>query len=238
MTDNTYQRRFEGVWIPRDVWLSKDLTLQEKVMLVEVSSLSKGENGCYANNRYFADFFGLSVSRVSEVISSLESKGYISIKRHRNGAQKESRNIFVVNRIDPSGYRKHPSENRIDPSGKAKDNSTLNSTDKDIGKEPSFTDQCKEVIDYLNLKAGTSFRLAESHKRGITARLKEGATVDEMKRVIDAKCAEWLNDSRMKKYLRPITLFAASNYDNYVGALPSEYQAGSSVDSDDFMMGV
>lgn len=145
MADQQNQRRFEGVWIPRNVWLAKDLTLQEKVMLVEISSLSKGDNGCYANNRYFADFFGLSVSRVSEVINSLETKGRINIIRSRNGAQKESRNIFINNRHNPSVCRTHPSENRIDPSGKAKDNNTLNNTDKDIGQRSSFAEQSKEL---------------------------------------------------------------------------------------------
>lgn len=70
-------RDFKGIWIPKEVWLSKELTLQEKVFLVEIHSLDN-ENGCFANNEYFAKFFGLSKTRVSLVISSLIEKGYIS----------------------------------------------------------------------------------------------------------------------------------------------------------------
>lgn len=70
-------RDFKGIWIARDVWLSKDLTLQEKVFYVEIDSLDN-EEGCWANNQYFADFFDLSTVRVSEVINSLVKKGYVS----------------------------------------------------------------------------------------------------------------------------------------------------------------
>ena len=32
-------RAFRGVWIPAEIWLSEAMTLQEKVMLVEINSL-------------------------------------------------------------------------------------------------------------------------------------------------------------------------------------------------------
>ena len=52
------QRDFKGIWIPKELWILKDLSLLEKVMLIEIDSLDN-ENGCYASNDYFADFFGL-----------------------------------------------------------------------------------------------------------------------------------------------------------------------------------
>jgi hypothetical protein len=68
-----HKRKFQGIWIPAEIWLSEKLTLQEKVFLVEINSLDN-EDGCYANNRYFAEFFGISVTRVSLVIKSLIGK--------------------------------------------------------------------------------------------------------------------------------------------------------------------
>lgn len=73
------ERAFKGVWIPSDIWLSKDLTLIEKLFLVEIESLDN-ENGCYASNAYFAEFFDLSKNRCSEIIKSLEAKNKISIE--------------------------------------------------------------------------------------------------------------------------------------------------------------
>ena len=71
------KRKFKGIWIPNYIWLSKDLTLQEKVFLVEIDSLDNC-GGCYANNSYFGKFFELSNTRVSLVIKSLIDKGYVS----------------------------------------------------------------------------------------------------------------------------------------------------------------
>lgn len=69
-------RDFKGVWIPRNVWLSNELTLQEKVILVEIDSLDN-KDGCFASNEYFSEFFGLSVRQIQRCISSLEKSGYI-----------------------------------------------------------------------------------------------------------------------------------------------------------------
>ena len=72
-------RGFKGIWIPKEIWLNKELTMQEKVFLVEIDSLDN-EEGCTAGNQYFADFFGISKTRVSLVIQNLISKGYITSK--------------------------------------------------------------------------------------------------------------------------------------------------------------
>lgn len=69
-------RAFRGIWIPKEIWLSKNLTLQQKVFLVEIDSLDK-DDGCYATNEYFSEFFGLSTKRVSVVINSLVEKGLV-----------------------------------------------------------------------------------------------------------------------------------------------------------------
>lgn len=71
------KRAFKGIWIPKEVWESKELTLQQKVMLVEIDSLDN-EKGCYASNKYFSDFFGISSGRVSQIINELIDKGYLN----------------------------------------------------------------------------------------------------------------------------------------------------------------
>ena len=107
------KREFKGVWIPREVWLSKELTLLEKVMFVEIDSLHNDERGCYASNAHFAEFFGLSKSRVSEVISSLAAKGLVEVTQVREGRQIVERQLRVTRK---------PSE--APPSEKAKGSNT------------------------------------------------------------------------------------------------------------------
>ena len=53
----------------------------------------------------------------------------------------------------------------------------------------------------------------------IEARLGSGVPVGHMKAVIAMKCQEWKNDPHMTLYLRPKTLFIASNFEQYYGQL-------------------
>lgn len=113
-------RAFRGIWIPAEIWESKDLSITEKVMLVEIDSLCNDpEKGCYKNNSSFAEFFDLSESRVSEIISSLKDKGFIRVEYKRQGSKIVGRNIFMVNRHErpefkdksPEAKENHRSEN-------------------------------------------------------------------------------------------------------------------------------
>jgi hypothetical protein len=72
------ERRFTGIWIPAELWMTNELTSQEKIMWAEIDSLDN-ENGCFASNAYLAEFFGLSERRVREILSALEGKGAIHI---------------------------------------------------------------------------------------------------------------------------------------------------------------
>jgi hypothetical protein len=73
------ENNFKGVWIPREIWLNDELTLNEKLFYAEIDSLDN-DKGCYATNNYFADFFSLSSMRCSQIIKALNEKNYISIK--------------------------------------------------------------------------------------------------------------------------------------------------------------
>lgn len=76
-----------------------------------------------------------------------------------------------------------------------------------------------DVVAYLNTKTGKAFRTVAANAKLIRARLAEGATVDQVKAVIDAKVAEWRDDREMSKYLRPSTLFNATRFEQYLGQL-------------------
>lgn len=79
-------------------------------------------------------------------------------------------------------------------------------------------DDAREVLDFLNASTRSSYRAVASNLDKIAARLKEGATVEEMKQVIARKSSEWLGTT-MEKYLRPETLFNATKYNQYVGQI-------------------
>lgn len=90
------------------------------------------------------------------------------------------------------------------------------------GKDMSGTpDEIASVIDYLNEKADRNYQAVPANTKLVAARMREGATVEQLKAVIDAKVSEWGEDPKMAAYLRPETLFGATKYAQYAGALGS-----------------
>lgn len=83
----------------------------------------------------------------------------------------------------------------------------------------NITQQVNEVIEYLNEKTGRRYRPVGDGAKFITGRLKDGYSVDDLKRVIDAKTKEWAGDPDMDDFIRPSTLFRPTNFDNYINAL-------------------
>ena len=87
---------------------------------------------------------------------------------------------------------------------------------KDIVEQEPDPIPYREIIDYLNQKAGKSFkRSAAGNKKVIKARWNEGYKLDQFKRVVDNKCQDWLNDEKMSQYLQPSTLFG-NKFDQYL----------------------
>ena len=91
-------RGFRGVWIPKEYWLDPNLKIMEVVFITEIESLDNGK-GCYASNKYFSEFFGISKGRCSQIINNLSDKGYIKIDYDREGKQVKKRTIKVVRKL-------------------------------------------------------------------------------------------------------------------------------------------
>lgn len=74
----------------------------------------------------------------------------------------------------------------------------------------------KEIVEYLNLVSGSSYRVSTPKTRTlIRARMKEGFSVEDFKTVIDKKVRDWSGDAKMQKFLRPETLFG-TKFEGYL----------------------
>lgn len=72
-------RDFKGVWIPKDIWLDERLNMLEKGILIEIDSLDRSDDGCWAGNEHLAKFCQCSTWKVSDAISKLTKLGYIKV---------------------------------------------------------------------------------------------------------------------------------------------------------------
>ena len=95
----------------------------------------------------------------------------------------------------------------------------------DQNTEPHFTSNgssdylYEEAVGYLNKKTGKHFKsTTKAIRRFLRYRFEDGFGLEDIKRVIDIKAAEWLGSS-MSKYLRPSTLFG-DNFEAYLNQEP------------------
>lgn len=80
-----------------------------------------------------------------------------------------------------------------------------------------------KILDYLNEarkkisrnKNASGFRMNDSVKRTIGARIKEGYTEEDFRAVIDWKCKEW-KGTAFEQYIRPSTLFSPKHFSEYL----------------------
>ncbi|WP_186055708.1 conserved phage C-terminal domain-containing protein [Burkholderia gladioli] len=144
---------------------------------------------------------------------SVNGEDYLSIKGFREHQ--------VVNRPSKTAIPVRPEPDLLDglsessvTEGKGKEGKG-----KDMSGKPDSVSPPVQVLDHLNAKANRSYQAVPANLKLIAARLAEGATVDQLKAVVDAKVRDWQHDPKMREYLRPATLFNAEKCGQYVGAL-------------------
>jgi hypothetical protein len=125
-------RDFKGVWIPKDIWLNTDLSIIEKVLLVEIDSLDNSDRGCFASNEYLAKFVQLSESRVAHIISDLKKREYIVV-------------VFTDGRN--RGLKLHPQQSRFAKNSKAESLKTTKQSSRNQQHSNTVNNTDNNTID-------------------------------------------------------------------------------------------
>lgn len=90
--------RKPGYWavLPARVRYDEELRPNAKLIYAEITALADSTGFCWATNKYLSELFGLSKKTVSDLIGTLEKKGYIQIEvvRDEKGAVSD-RKIYV-----------------------------------------------------------------------------------------------------------------------------------------------
>lgn len=87
---------------------------------------------------------------------------------------------------------------------------------KPVSKE--VIEIAQKVIDYLNEKTGATFQAKGENLKLISERLSDGFTISDFFVVIDKKVADWKGND-YQKFLRPLTLFAKTKFENYLNSI-------------------
>ena len=211
---------FKGIWIPREIWLSKEITTIEKCLLMQINALTSDNSGCYATNAYFAEFMQLDVRSIQRHLKVLYSKGYIKVT-YANPTNKTGRTMYTNMSLQTKWGDNNviPAMTEVSQHGVTKVSQVVKREVKSLDKQTimsSNLDDAVEVINFLNQKTGRQYRPTSSNLKLVKERMKD-YTLQELKTMVARKCREWKADPQMNKYLRPATLFNATKCDQYVG---------------------
>lgn len=215
-----------------NMFQDKELSLEAKGLMGMILTLPKDWE--YSING-LASISNQTNNKINKIIRELIDKGYIVRTKLNPNETKSGRFEYIYDiyeektrnkkqEVEKQGVEKQDIEkqgvvfvplNKINNNkinnNKINNNKINNNKVNNNNKEIN-----KEIIEYLNFKAGTRFSAnSKTTDKLINARLNENYTLEDFKTVIDKKCMEWLNTD-MCKYLRPDTLFG-SKFSIYLG---------------------
>lgn len=88
-------RSFEGVWVPKKLYTTNKFNPRTKFFLVELKSLSKC-GYCYASDKHFANFLGVSERMVQTIIKKLKDDEYLRTEYEYDEDKKSIKRRFLI----------------------------------------------------------------------------------------------------------------------------------------------
>ncbi len=120
--------------IPANVRYCKDIEPNAKLLYGEISALCNKEGYCWANNRYFADLYGVEIRTIKMWLESLKAHNFIECRTEGNRFN-PLRKIYLthgVQKVLTEGKKRHGGGKKKTRGGEKKDthNTTSNTTSK------------------------------------------------------------------------------------------------------------
>lgn len=84
--------------LPASVRYDAELRPNAKLLYAEITALANAKGYCFASNDYLATLFGIAKRTVSDLISTLEARGYIKIDVQRNEANAVTERRIYIDR--------------------------------------------------------------------------------------------------------------------------------------------
>lgn len=194
-------------------WMISKLKLKgnELIIFACIYGFSQAENQVFNGSlQYLADWTNSTKQGVMRCLKSLIEKGLIE------------KTEKLINGVKFCEYRATEFNTVCNKSAYGMQQSLTPPMQQSLPNNlslDSLSNNIKDIVDYLNAKAGTHYKASsKTTKQHIHARLAEGFTVDDFKRVVDNMWTDW-HGTEWEQYLRPSTLFG-SKFENYLNRKP------------------
>lgn len=215
--------------IPANVRYDDLLCANAKLLYGEITALCSKEGYCWAGNDYFAKKYKTTKKTISRWINSLKDRGYIKVRiTYKENTKEVDKRLIIISNSYPIDEKVNTSCQKSDyPIDKKEERCRQKSKypmDKKVIDNNININNINyklnyiysRVIDYLNQKTSKNFKsTTQKTKKLIQARINDGFSLEDFKKVIDTKTKEWINDKTMSRYLRPETLFG-NKFEGYL----------------------
>ena len=227
--------------MPAKVRYSQKISDKAKIIYSEITSLSNKYGYCRARNSYFSRVYGITEETASRIITQLEKNGFIKkilVKNKSNDNTEryiypliQTSKGFDEKVIDPltknaKGFDEkvkynntrvnNTRVNNIESSNPDTTQKNLQSDKFNIVSQAKREPDIEKILSHLNKKTGSNYQTRnQTVKKLIEKHFKSGYEVEDFLTVIEKKCLEWGKDEKMKKYIRPVTLFG-NKFEQYL----------------------
>jgi len=206
------KRNINFTQIDNSLLNDKNMSLDTKGLLCYI--LSKPDDWIVYKRQLMKEF-NIGRTMMDRMFKEMEGSGYLVVSkmlRGEDGSFKGNAYLFY----DQSIFTDARKPTTVDPT--TENHTTTNTILKPILNNTNISNVVLDVIELLNSLTNKKYRADEksSNYNFISARIKDGYSVDDLKRVTESKVRQWINDSKMKEYLRPSTLFNKTNFENYI----------------------
>ena len=195
----------------------------------DIINLERGEL-CHAED-YLCQRWRWSKGKVRRFLNWCVKDERLTIRQIVTGSNQRRNVVKLVN------YDKHQiplkySSNTLDNTDSNQDS---NQTNNNPNNKPNKSNIVEEILNDLNRLTGKNFRhTTKDYVKTINARLNEGYTLEDFKKVNKTKFEEWKHDAQFSRFLRPATLYCAKHFDTYLNTDNSKKFTYNQIDEDSF----
>lgn len=200
------ERQVKGIFIPIEIWQAKDLSWNEKALLMEIDSFTSRGNDCYFSNAYISELLDVKEVTASGLIQGLIKKGYIRQVKF------DGRRRYVESCIEMKCCLSKNCKADLDESIRQTPKNlkeTNNISNKPFTNIPSFIPPTREqVAEYALVRGfidpdGFASHFISYYSEGVHPwHLSNGKPMKDWKRAV----ITWEKDARTTRYSHPATM--------------------------------
>lgn len=195
--------------IPAPVLFDTEISADAKILYAHIVTLARKSGYAFAANSYFERVTGKSDRAIRRHLKQLVERGHIAVDLS-TGKIGIERKIYV--RTEMTGR-----SGQICPDGADENVRYNNTSNNKTSNNKHIVDFIDRAVGIINETTSANFKpTTPKTKSLLTALFRAGYSISDVETVIKHKYDDWHNDPKMRKYLRPMTLFNMTKFESYL----------------------